>query len=62
MHSTVDALAAEIAANSSGTNRIVKALIVEHGERSRRVALEHERMMPHGRPPDMADRMRAGGR
>ena len=57
----VDALAREISANSPGTNRIVKALISDHGERSRTVALEYEREMPHGRPPDMAERMRAGG-
>ncbi len=58
----IDMLAAEIVANSAGTNRIVKALIADHGDRSRTVALEHERVMPHGRPPDMAERMRSGGR
>ena len=62
LDATVAALAAEIVANSPGTNRIVKALIADHGERSRTVSLEHERAMPHGRPPDMAERMRSGGR
>ena len=62
LDAAVAALAAEVAANSPGTNRIVKALIDDHGERSRTVALEHERAMPHGRPPDMAERMRSGGR
>lgn len=50
-------LAAEITANSPGTNRIVKALIADHADRSRSIALAHERVMPHGRPPDMAERM-----
>ena len=62
LDAAIDALATEIAANSPGTNRIVKALIADHGERNRTVALEHERAMPHGRPTDMAERMRAGGR
>jgi enoyl-CoA hydratase len=62
LDAAIDALATEIAANSPGTNRIVKSLIADHGERSRTVALEHERVMPHGRPTDMAERMRSGGR
>lgn len=59
---TVAALAAEIATNSAGTNRIVKQLIADRFERSRRQALLHERALPYGRPDDMAERMRAGGR
>jgi enoyl-CoA hydratase/carnithine racemase len=59
---TVDRLAAEIVANSAGTNRIVKALLTDRTERTRAEALIHERNLPHGRPEDMADRMRAGGR
>jgi enoyl-CoA hydratase len=59
---TIDALTAEIVANSHGTNRIVKALIADRAERTRADALQHERELPHGRPDDMAERMRAGGR
>ena len=59
---TVTALAAEVAANSAGTNRIVKALLHDGAERGRDEALRHEREMPHGRPDDMAERMRAAGR
>lgn len=51
-----------ILANSRGTNRIVKRLIADRFERSRREALLHERSRPHGRPADMAQRMKAGGR
>jgi enoyl-CoA hydratase len=59
---TVAALAAEIVANSAGTNRIVKKLIADRGEHSRREALLRERTLPHGMPPDAKERMRAGGR
>ncbi len=58
----VRALAIEILANSRGTNRIVKALMADREERTRRQALEHERTRPYGRPEDMAQRMKAGGR
>jgi enoyl-CoA hydratase/carnithine racemase len=58
----VIALAAEIVANSAGTNRIVKRLISDRFEGSRDAALLNEREMPHGRPDDMAKRMRSGGR
>jgi len=58
----VHALAAEIATNSPGTNRIVKALMSDHAERTRSAALTHERELPYGRPPDMAERMRSSGR
>ncbi|MDY7103841.1 MAG: enoyl-CoA hydratase/isomerase family protein [Actinomycetota bacterium] len=59
---TIGRLAAEIVANSPGTNRIVKALLGDRTERTRTEALRHERELPHGRPEDMAERMRAGGR
>jgi len=59
---TVMSLAAEIVANSAGTNRIVKRLIADRSERTREAALLNEREMPHGRPDDMAQRMRSGGR
>ena len=50
-------LAAEIAANSPGTNRIDKALIASHGGRSREDALLIERTAPYGMPSDMKERM-----
>ncbi len=62
LDSTVAALATEVATNSAGTNRIVKKLIADRLERTRNEALLHEREMPHGRPDDMAERMRSGGR
>lgn len=58
----VAGLASEILANSRGTNRIVKQLIADRAEKTRVEALVHERMMPHGRPSDMAERMTGGGR
>ena len=62
LDTVVEALCAEIVANSAGTNRIVKALLADAAERTRSDGLHHERSLPHGRPEDMADRMRAGGR
>ena len=50
-------LAAEIAANSPGTNRIDKALITSHGGRSRQDTLLIERTLPYGMPSDMKERM-----
>lgn len=58
----VATLTAEISRNSPGTNRIVKRLLSDRQERTRSEALLHERELPHGRPDDMAERMRAGGR
>ena len=55
-------LAAEILANSRGTNRIVKRLLDDGAQRARRDALLHERSLPHGVPGDLRERMRAGGR
>jgi enoyl-CoA hydratase/carnithine racemase len=57
---TVARLAAEILANSPGTNRRVKRLIADRADLSRTEALLHERSLPHGLPEDMATRM-AGG-
>ena len=62
LDATIAALAAEIVANSAGTNRIVKQLLSDRDERTRHDALLHERTLPHGRPDDMAERMQAGGR
>ena len=62
LDATVAALAAEIVANSAGTNRIVKRLLADRDERTRSEALLHERKMPHGRPDDMAERLQRGGR
>lgn len=62
LDAAVASLAGEIVANSAGTNRIVKRLIADRAERARVDALLHERELPHGRPDDMADRLRAGGR
>jgi enoyl-CoA hydratase/carnithine racemase len=58
----VGALVAEVLANSWGTNRIVKQLMADGGERTRSDALLHERTMPYGMPDDAAARMRRGGR
>lgn len=55
-------LAAEIVANSAGTNRIVKRLIDDAAQRSRVESLLYEREMPHGVPDDMRERMQRGGR
>jgi enoyl-CoA hydratase len=62
LDSTIAGLATEILTNSRHTNRIVKALIADRAERTRQAALLHERSLPHGRPADMAERMRSGGR
>jgi enoyl-CoA hydratase len=58
----IDGLCKEILANSKGTNRIVKALIADGDTRGRLDALVHERLRPYGRPEDMGERMKAGGR
>lgn len=58
----VGAMAVAIAANSPGTNGRVKRLIADRFDRSRTDALLHERSLPYGRPEDMEERMRAGGR
>jgi enoyl-CoA hydratase len=62
LDAAVAELAGEIAANSAGTNRIVKALLADAAARTRTEALVHERGRPHGTPEDMRERMEAGGR
>lgn len=62
LEAAVAALAAEICANSPGTNRIVKRLLADRADRTRTDALRHERTLPHGMPDDTAERMAAGGR
>jgi enoyl-CoA hydratase/carnithine racemase len=57
LDATVVALAAEICANSWGTNRIYKRLIADADRLGRTAALEAERRLPHGLPDDMAERM-----
>ena len=57
LDATVDALAAQIAGNSPGTNRIVKRLLRTGASLPRRDALELERAQPFGMPEDMAERM-----
>ncbi len=57
LEGTVTALAAEIAANSPGTNRRVKQLIAAHDDMTRTDALLHERSLPFGMPEDSAERM-----
>jgi enoyl-CoA hydratase/carnithine racemase len=60
LDATVDRLAAEILANSPGTNRRVKRLIADREERTRTEALLHERTLPYGLPEDMQERMSRG--
>ncbi len=62
LEATVDALAAQIVANSPGTNRRMKKLIDDRWARTREDALLHERSSPYGTPEDREERMRAGGR
>ena len=57
LEATVDALAAEITANSWGTNRIDKALMRAESRLPRDEALAYERTLPFGRPSDTAERM-----
>ncbi len=57
LDSEVARMAAEILANSPGTNRRVKLLIADRSERTRMEALLHERTLPHGLPEDMAERL-----
>ena len=57
----VGGLAAEIVANSWGTNRIDKALMASHTGRSRTDALLIERTTPFGMPEDRKERMNRRG-
>ena len=61
LDASTDALAAEITANSWGTNRIDKALIATHADRSRSDALLIERGLPFGMPEDSKERMSGRG-
>jgi enoyl-CoA hydratase len=54
--------AGQIAGNSSGTVSMMKRLITDSQNMPRTEALQRERSQPYGRPDDMAERMRAGGR
>lgn len=54
--------AGQIAANSSGTVSKMKRLITDSQNMPRTEALQRERSLPYGRPDDMEERMRAGGR
>jgi len=60
LDATVASLAAEILANSPGTNRRVKRLLADRDDLGRTEALLHERSLPHGLPEDMAERMGRG--
>jgi enoyl-CoA hydratase/carnithine racemase len=53
----VSALAAEIVANSWGTNRRVKQLLADSARLERGDALGRERQLPYGMPEDTAQRM-----
>ena len=53
----VEELAAQILANSAGTNRIYKALFAHHTGTDRAQALEFERVLPFGMPDDLASRL-----
>ncbi|MDJ0786879.1 MAG: enoyl-CoA hydratase/isomerase family protein [Myxococcota bacterium] len=62
LDAAVAELASEITANSPGTNRIAKALLAGHADRSRSDALLLERNRPYGAPEDRAERMSASRR
>ena len=59
---SVAATANQIAANSAGTISKMKQLITDSQNMPRTEALMRERSLPYGRPDDMEERMRAGGR
>jgi len=62
LDATVAEIAAEITANSWGTNRIDKALLATNADRTRADALLIERNLPFGMPPDRRERMSSGRR
>jgi len=62
LDASVAATAMKIAANSAGTVSKMKRLITDSQNMPRTQALQHERSMPYGRPDDMEERMRSGGR
>jgi len=55
-------MAGQIVANSPDTVSMMKRLIFDAQGMERTAALERERTHPYGRPSDMEERMRAGGR
>ncbi|MEM7094641.1 MAG: enoyl-CoA hydratase/isomerase family protein [Actinomycetota bacterium] len=55
-------MAGQIAASSAGTVSKMKRLITDSQNMERTAALLRERERPYGRPDDMEERMRAGGR
>jgi 1,4-dihydroxy-2-naphthoyl-CoA synthase len=57
LDTAIASLVAEILANSSGTNRIVKALVAAGDKRNPAEALKFERELPYGVPSDMSQRM-----
>lgn len=59
LDTAVSELAAQIVANSRGTNRIDKRLLADAARLARPEALNHERSLPYGLPEDMGERMRA---
>ena len=61
LDTVVAELAAEITANSWGTNRIDKALLAANAIRSRSDALLIERCLPFGMPEDRTERMSGRG-
>ncbi len=60
LDAAVGHLAAEVVANSAGTNRRVKQLMAAHDDMGRTEALVHERSLPFGVPEDMQERMSRG--
>lgn len=57
LDAAVDALGAEVVANSWGTNRIDKALLRDATRLGRRDAIDAERQQPYGAAADMHERM-----
>jgi enoyl-CoA hydratase len=62
LDAAVATTAGQITANSSGTVSKMKRLITDSQNMARAEALLRERELPYGRPGDMEERMRAGGR
>lgn len=61
LDAAVEALAAEIVANSPGTNAIYKKLYADTATSGRRAALAAERELPYGLPDDIAERLGGAG-
>ncbi len=58
LESTVSSVVAEVCTNSAGTNRIYKSLFAANAGKSRRDALDFERLLPYGLPDDRHLRLR----